>query len=255
MSRPSITSLPAWHQPIGTWRARGASTLCLRAGLGLSLQRSPNDAEVVDTAGYTAWHYWANSPRPHQTFQEACRILGSSFCNQLSAAGEHPWHFLLMAGQRPALDAWVLTHGHPEENERTGDTFSHCAAWSGEQAILEAFGEQELTSINRLDEQGLSPLIIAIHRGNEAFVESFLMSGADPMVADPHGRTALHHAAQYGDAGLVALLEDAGGEIDARDLQGLSASDVLKTRRNVPPRDLAILREHWRKRKQHRLPF
>ena len=75
------------------------------------------------------------------------------------------------------------------------------------------------------------------------------------MVAGPQGRTALHHAAQYGDAGLVALLEDAGGEIDVRDHQGLSARDVLKTRRNVPPRDLVTLREHWRKRKQHRLPF
>lgn len=210
---------------------------------------------MVDTAGYTAWHYWANSPRPHQTFEEACLAFGPNFCNQLSASGEHPWHFLLMAGHRAALEAWVLTHGIPEETDRTGDTFSHCAAWSGEPSILETFGEQELVSINQIDDQGLPPLIIAIHRGNEAFVQSFLMAGADPMVADPQGRTALHHAAQYGDAGLVALLEDAGGEIDVRDHHGLSACDVLKMRRNVPPRDLATLREHWRKRKQHRLPF
>lgn len=229
--------------------------MCLRVGLGLSLTQPETDADLVDQAGYTVWHYWANSPRPHESFRELCALVGATQCNQLAASGEHPWHFLLMTGHRTALQAWASSHGLPHEHLSTTDTFSHCAAWSGQKGVLDVFQEHELVSINHLDDQGLPPLIIAIHRGDEAFVNSFLMAGADPMVTDLQGRTALHHAAQYGDAGLVSLLEDAGGDASERDLHGLSANDVLKTRRAVPPRDLAILREHWRKRRQLRLPF
>lgn len=211
--------------------------------------------KLSDDQGYTLWHYWAHSPRPHQTFDELLAAFGKQECDRLSVGQEHPWHFLLLSAQTPAMEAWSFSMGIPTEPTRSGENFSHCAAWSGQTGILEVFGNQQLDSINQPDAQGLTPLMIAIHRGDESFVHSFLMAGADPMVTDSSGRTALHHAAQYGDAALVALLEDVGGDAQARDLQGLSAANVLKTRRQVPPRELHTLREHWHKRKSMCLPF
>lgn len=224
--------------------------------MGLPLAPEHVALPAIDAAGYTVWHYWAHSPRPALTFGPLLDQLGGDLCDKGSSRGEHAWHFLLMAALRPALDAWSFHRGIPDEPVRPGmDTFAHCAAWSGDSGILSVFGEEELGSVNARDEHGLSPLVIAIHRGDDRLVQAFLMAGADPMVADAQGRNALHHAAQYAEPGLFALLEDAGGDSSAPDFNGLTASDLLRARRQVSSKDLAHVREHWLKRRALRLPF
>lgn len=247
----------AWKQPVGSWRERGATPVLLRVGMGLSVATQPA-AELVDTSGYTLWHYWAHSPRPQETLQGLIQRFGTDLLDRPASNGAHPWHYLLLEGNAAALEAWAALNGTPAEPPcvlSTGDTFSHCLAWSAEPRLLNLFSSEELLSINAPDAQGVLPLTIAVHRGSPAFVHSFLMAGADPTIGDPQGKTALHHAAQYGDQDLFMLLEDMGADPEQPDKNGIDPSSILKARRNLTPTDTRAIREHWLRRQQHRLPF
>lgn len=250
-----FSAIPAWHQPVGIWRSRGAGREALRVGLGLPLE-APKVPHPLDDAGFTLWHYWANSPQAAKTFPSLHCLLGAELLHRVAAQGEHPWHYLLLAGDRGALEQWMAFDGIPKEPAPTNSGFSFChgLAWAGDMDIMRLLENESLASINSVDQQGLTPLAIAIHRGDLSFVQAFLMAGADPMVADPQGKTALHQAAQYGDEELMALLEDAGGESDCSDNHGLQAKDLMRARRQTP-KDTRTIREHWARKRFLQLPF
>ncbi len=247
---------PVWKQPVGAWRERGASKALLRVGLGLPLDFQGED--LVDEAGFTPWHYWAHSPQAHHSFDRLLQQVGDTLLDRIAASGEHAWHFLLLDGNLEALEAWKKSQGAPKEPPAirpSGDTFSHCLAWSGDGRLWALFEKQDLASINAPDAQSITPLVIAIHRGDYAFARAFLMAGADPQAIDQQGRTALHHAAQYGDQALFMLLEDMGGDPEQRDNNGIEAQSILRARRQVSSSDISALREHWARRRWLRTAF
>ena len=256
-AQPSSSARPfRWQQPIGSWRARGAQSAALRAGLGLPCP-PVNKAAPKDDHGFTLWHYWANSPRPHESFAQLHRRLGDTHAHEVSQDGTHPWHYLLHHGHVKALDAWAKAFGAIQEiaPNQAGDTLAHAAAWSGEVACLAKLSHLDMAHINHTDDKGFTPLIIAIHRGGLEAARALLMAGADPDVVDQQGRSAMHHAALYGDIGLLGFFEDAGGDAQAPDFTGLSASSIVRTRRNSTVQDLEGIRIYWARQKTERLNF
>lgn len=253
--QPLNLSAFQWQQPVGAWRARGAHSAALRVGLGLPCPDKPSQEK--DKEGFTLWHYWANSPRPHETFSQLLVCAGKSSANMLSTSGLHPWHYLLHRGHLQAAKAWMDKLGHPKDPGPTkeGDTFAHTSAWSGKGGVVSLFAKRGFEHIDAHDDKGMTPLIIAIHRGGIPLTEAFLMAGANPDATDLEGRSAMHHAALYGDIELVSLLEDAGGDIGAPDGSGLSARSILRARKSLSEREKDGIRTYWERRGQERLTF
>ena len=251
---PPFDFLPHWRQPLGSWAVRGAAPECVAVGLGLWPGRWKF---LPDSQGYSPWHYWANGPRPLKLFDAMLEAFGPQGAQTLSHRHEHPWHHLLVRGHVAAVKRWAGKLGPPTEKGATlgGDTLPHCAAWSGDPVALALLGDGELPLLNTLDQQGLTPLIVAVHRGGLKLARIFLLAGADPMRCDRHGRNALHHAAQYGDVELLSLMEDLGGDGDVPTPQGLSAHDLARMRRQLSAHAVSGMREHWAKRARQRLPF
>ncbi|MCB1957981.1 MAG: ankyrin repeat domain-containing protein, partial [Rhodocyclaceae bacterium] len=75
------------------------------------------------------------------------------------------------------------------------------------------------------------PLVAAAACGDLDRVRDRVKAGADLAATDHRaalaGRTALHHAAQRGDAAMVALLLDAGADPNARDARGNTPLHLL----------------------------
>ena len=72
---------------------------------------------------------------------------------------------------------------------------------------------------------GMNPLLAATRdswHGRPEAVMTLLANGADPRATDAEGNTPLHHAARSSDPGVAALLRDAGAEMDALNLDGVS---------------------------------
>ena len=81
------------------------------------------------------------------------------------------------------------------------------------------------------------------------------MAGSDPDVRDAQGRSAMHHAAMYGDMSLLGFFEDIGGDAEAPDATGLSAQSIAKARRNPSAQDIEGIRIYWAKMGAERLLF
>lgn len=83
----------------------------------------------------------------------------------------------------------------------------------------------------------MTPLLAATRdswHGRPEAVMTLLTNGADPRITDAEGNTPLHHAARSSDPGVVALLRDAGAEMDALNADGVS------------PLGIACMAGNWR---------
>lgn len=87
---------------------------------------------------------------------------------------------------------------------------------------------------NRAGPEGLTPLMIAAGLGQPQLVELLLTAGAQVLAVEPRmGATAMHKAAQSGNADVIGLLLDHGAFVDQQ-------SPILG---NTPLMD-AVLHKH-----------
>lgn len=211
----------------------------------------------TDSKGNTLWHYWADSPRPLKHFAVLRASHWWSERDRCSNENEHPWHRLAVHGHFEALAAWADQDVPASVGATTdGDTLVHRAAWSSDAHTVNFVlsldrGEQ----LSTRDQNGLTPLMVAVHRCTTEVIQALLNAGADPNVPDEHGRTALHHAAMYADVERVTLLERAGGDSELCDAHGLTARDVLHAKRELSERDRESLRAHWARRAATKAAF
>jgi ankyrin repeat protein len=76
---------------------------------------------------------------------------------------------------------------------------------------------------------GMAPLIAATrdsYQGRPDAIMTLLANGANPLVTDADGNTALHHAALCGEPIVAALLLDASADIDVINHEGLTALGI-----------------------------
>lgn len=255
-----------WKAPVGYWLRRGANASLIRVGMGLPLDKGVDDPVLAecDHEGHTVWHYWAHCAHHCAPETNNFKCLAQSkaivsLCNKLSNKGEHPWHRLAFMGHHQALTQWRqklpswTETALPETS--CGDGLWHCAAWSGETAFIQAMNQTPTSTINQPNHEGLTPLIIGVHRLDTAGVLLLLEQGADPNVADRQGRNALHHAALEANHDLVARLDQAGGNGDLPDKSKTTPEQILEQRRHYNDRERMLIRGHWLRRYENRNRF
>ena len=253
-------SLP-WSQPLGLWRARGAGSSALRLGMGLPPLHQENVRQPeIDKAGYGLWHYWAESPRPHDLWSSAKAKLSADIRNHRSNEGEHAWHRLALRGHLDAMQSWVKSFELPfgEDFDHIGigqhsDTLFMRAVWSGNDKLVQWLMDLG-AEMHSPDDQGHTPLMVAIHRCSADMVHQLLKNGADPEAKDSKGRTAMHHAAQSEQPDLYTLVEDCGGDASTPDLHCQTAKSILE-RALRTPQQAFITQGHWDLRYHSKLSF
>ncbi|MHB8055561.1 MAG: ankyrin repeat domain-containing protein [Candidatus Aminicenantales bacterium] len=79
-------------------------------------------------------------------------------------------------------------------------------------------------NVNAVDKEGMTPLSIAVEKGDAELVDLFLKKGARLDAADPRtGKTVLHEAALRGYSGVVETLLARGIDKNAKDKDGRTA--------------------------------
>lgn len=220
---------------------------------------NPKNPEI-DRAGYSLWHYWAESPRPNDLWSSAKSKLLPDLRHHKSVHGEHPWHRLALRGHLDAMKAWRTSFEHPINKTHdfigTGehnDTVFMRAVWSGNTPMIQWLLDMEV-DIHTADDNGYTPLMVAIHRCTSEIVQLLLQNGSDPELLDHKGRSAMHHAAQKDHADLYAMVEDCGGNADLADLHGQTAKSILgKSART--PNQAQLSQAHWDMRYHQKLAF
>lgn len=249
----SDRTLP-WRQPPGHWTRRGACPEAVRLGLGGQNQSWPA-ADWRDQEHHTLWHYWACSPQPTDTWPLMRAHMDAATRDLLSRDGAHPWHWLAIHGASSALAQWQEAWGTPPLTAWRGDSVLHCAAWSADLATLRLVTRHAEGHLMDRDIQGTPPLVVALYRGGVEHVKVLLDAGVDPDTQDAHGRSALHHAALLGDATLLGILEDAGGDATLPDREGETPLGVFDDRQEISQPQVTAMRQHWVRRYQLKLRF
>ncbi len=83
--------------------------------------------------------------------------------------------------------------------------------------------------VNRADDNGWTPLLVALARKKPELVTLFLMTGANPNTANKHGTSPLMMASAVGMMDMVKLLIGAGADVNAKDIEGKTALDLAAT--------------------------
>ena len=125
------------------------------------------------------------------------------------------------------LDAGAQPNALPEAGARDRRSLVVLAALLPDLRLLRAL-IQHGADVN-LDHAGMRPLLAATRdswHGRPEAVMTLLTNGADPLAVDADGNTPLHHAARSSDAGVAALLHDAGAPLDALNSDGVSPLGV-----------------------------
>ena len=101
-----------------------------------------------------------------------------------------------------------------------GNTSLHHACWNDQSEVVKVLLEKNPESVNRLNDDGESPLLLAVRRSNLMIVELLLKAGADTGCADLQGFLPLHIAAAGGDQFVGKALLTAGADINQKTAEG-----------------------------------
>lgn len=156
-------------------------------------------------------------------------VLGLAF-----SAGADEIHDAVRSGDLEKVKALVLRHAEclnsPDQNQKTP---LHLALESGHEAIARYLIGQG-ADINLKDKDKNSPLHNASYLGNLEIMDLLLKKGSASLnEGNFRGQTPLHFACERGHPDVVIRLLDAGGDIEARDLQGRTPLMTTVTSKNM----------------------
>lgn len=107
-----------------------------------------------------------------------------------------------------------------EHSDTYGNTSLHHACWKGQSEVVKVLLERDPDSVNKLNDDGESPLLLAVRQSNMVIVELLLGAGAKTDYADLQGVLPLHIAAENGDLFVAKALLAAGADINQRTANG-----------------------------------
>jgi len=94
-------------------------------------------------------------------------------------------------------------------------------------------GHISTAELAAVDDQPMTPLMVAVRTGSAAWTRALLAAGADPDVRDPLGNTALHFAVSAENPELTTLLLNANASTSLRTAGGSTALHLATASGNV----------------------
>ena len=122
------------------------------------------------------------------------------------------------AGLRELVKA--LSQAGEEHADTYGNTTLHHACWKEQSEVVKVLLEKDPSSVNKPNDEGEVPLILAVRRANLMIAELLLAAGARPDCADADGVGPLHIAADAGDLFIGKALLAAGASMNLKASDG-----------------------------------
>lgn len=133
-------------------------------------------------------------------------------------SGQMAIDYATSAGLRELVE--VLSQEEGDHADTYGNTTLHHACWNEQSEVVKVLLEKDLSSVNKLNDDGDSPLILAVQKSNLMIVELLLAAGAKPDCANTDGVLPLHIAADKGDLFVGRALLDAGAGLNQKASDG-----------------------------------
>ena len=125
------------------------------------------------------------------------------------------------ANKADAIKVLLAAGARPDGMDKHRRTALWHAASQGASIAVAALAPR--SAVNAADDDGNTPLAVAVSRGHRAVVEALLKAGADTRITTRNGNGVLHVAAASGEAALIPLLIAARAPVDGANAHGDTA--------------------------------
>jgi ankyrin repeat protein len=180
---------------------------------------------LVDARGRTALMYAADSPENSKLEMARALIAAGAWVNAADAEGLTPLMLASKTNSGMIVEALLAAGAKASVNakDKKGRTaLIYALSSSYDHTIVEALLDAG-ASVNDVDENGKTPLMMAVERGSIATLKRLLSAHAAVNAKDKEGRTALMYVgADLADTALefARALIAAGADVNARDATG-----------------------------------
>lgn len=114
----------------------------------------------------------------------------------------------------------ALSAAEEDHADAYGNTPLHHACWNEQSEVVKVLLQKDPESVNKLNDDGESPLLLAVRKSNLMIAELLLAAGAKTDIANLDGVYPLHIAAAGGDLFTGKALLKAGAGIDQKTFDG-----------------------------------
>ncbi|XP_003384716.1 PREDICTED: ankyrin-1-like [Amphimedon queenslandica] len=182
--------------------------------------------DIGDKDGRTPLHY--ASDNGHLTVVETLILEYGADVNAVDKEGYTPLHYA--SSYHLQVVEFLLEKGaSPGSKGLDGCTPLHKAAWDGNNDIVKALLEKDVSIIDEKEKGGWAAINNAVMRGHHKVVETLIEYGADFGVNDEGEWSLLHIAARRGRAEVAEVLIDHKLDVNIKDKSGWRAFDVALT--------------------------
>lgn len=122
------------------------------------------------------------------------------------------------AGLRELVKA--LSDTEEEHTDAFGNTTLHHACWNNQAEVVRILLEKDRDGVNQVNDEGESPLMLAVRRSNLVIAEMLLAADAEVDCANINGTMPLHIAADGGDFFMGKALLAAGASVNGKTADG-----------------------------------
>lgn len=187
-----------------------------------ALNANPNP-DVTNHNGFTALHYAVlngNTDIVDHLLDNGATLIRTNY------DGLQAMHFASMTHNQEMLNTLVEKGGAINATDEFGNTPLHYAVLNHGDSALVQHVIKLGGIVNNPNQEGETPLHIAAKEGNTDVVSTLLANGADKLLEDNQGDTALQEASNSGFGDVIALLKSAETNHQANSIK---LSEVLNT--------------------------
>jgi ankyrin repeat protein len=134
-----------------------------------------------------------------------------------------PVQFAIMGGDGAMVGFLLSNKADIAKKSSNGSTCVHVAAAVGNDTVLTTLLRKSRASVNEKNDDGLTPLMLAVRSKNLQCVKSLVSAGASLGVKDPQDKTLVHFAAQSGSLEIMQyLVNEKSLDVNATDKDGIT---------------------------------
>jgi ankyrin repeat protein len=157
-----------------------------------------------------------------------------------------PLQFAIAGGNQAIVDLLLASKADLGKKSSNGSTCVHVAAAAGNDYMLASFLKRSHAFMNEKNDDGLTPLMLAVGSKNIECVKSLVSAGASLNAKDPQEKTLVHYCAMSPSLEMMQYLVDEKSlDVNAADKDGITPLHIASQKGQLDVVKFLLSKKAW----------